>query len=94
MNTDTDQRDLETRIALRLAADALRCMRESLERAAKDIENCEAQFQKVDSLSRKAKILNAAIIRMCTGVINNARIDLAADAQAELHAIAERSGTK
>jgi hypothetical protein len=94
MNTDTDHPDLETRIALRLAADALRCMRESLERAANEIEHFEAQFQKVDSLSRKAKILNAAIIRMCTGVINNARIDLAADAQAELRAIAERMSTQ
>jgi hypothetical protein len=94
MNTDTDHPDLDTRIALRLAADALRCMRESLERATKDIENYEAQFLKADSLGRKAKILNAAIIRICTGVINNARIDLAADAQAELHAIAERLGVE
>jgi dihydroxyacid dehydratase/phosphogluconate dehydratase len=90
MNTDTRHPDLETRIALRHGAHALQYMRESLERAAKDIANCEAQFLASDNLSRKAKILNAAIIRMCTGVINNARIDLAADAQAELHAIAER----
>ena len=83
--------DLETRIALLHGAKALQCMRESLERAAKDIAHCEAQFLEADNLSRKAKVLNKAIIRMCTGVINNARIDLAADAQAELSAIVARA---
>ena len=85
--------DLETRIALRHGANALQCMREALERAAKDIACCEAQFVETDDLSRKAKVLNRAIIRICTGVINNARIDLAADAQAELSAVAYRAET-
>lgn len=83
--------DLDTRIAMRHGAYALQCMREALERAAKEIAHCEAQFLEADDLGRKAKVLNKAIIRMCTGVINNARIDLAADARAELSAISART---
>jgi hypothetical protein len=83
--------DLDTRIALRHGAHSLQCMREAPERAAKDIAHCEALFVEADDLGRKAKVLNKAIIRVCTGVINNARIDLATDAQAELSAIAART---
>ena len=82
--------DLETRIALRHGANALQCMREALERAAKEIARYEGQFAEADDLDKKAKALNRAINHLCTSVMNNARIDLAADAQAELCAIAAR----
>lgn len=92
MTTDAAS-DLDTRIALHHGANALRDMREELERAVKDLARFEAQFLEANDLGRKAKVLNKAIIRMCTGVINNARIDLAADAQAELSVAASRAET-
>ena len=90
MTTKTDT-DLETSIALRHGAQALRCMREALEYAAQEIARYEQQFEKADDLDMKAKTLNWAINYICTSVMNNARIELAAAAQAELHAIAKRA---
>lgn len=82
--------DLETRIALHHGVNALQCMREALERASQEIARYEGQFAEADDLDKKARVLNRAINFLCTGVMNNARIDLAADAQAELGAIAVR----
>jgi hypothetical protein len=91
MNTDINGLDLETHLALRNGADALQCMREAIERAAQEIARYEAQFQESAGLDQKAKVLNWAINHVCTSIMGNARIDLAAGAQAELHALAKRA---
>ena len=91
MNTEINQLDLETRFALRNGADALQCMREAIERAAQEIARYEEQFQNADGLDQKAKVLNWAINHVCTSIMGNARIDLAAGAQAGLHALAKRA---
>ena len=38
----------------------------------------------------KAQVLNCAVAHVCTGVLPNARVDLAASAQAELYALGKR----
>jgi hypothetical protein len=91
MNTEINPPDLETRFALRNGADALQCMREAIERAAQEIARYEEQFQNAESLDQQAKVLNWAINHVCTSIMGNARIDLAASAQAELHTLAKRA---
>jgi hypothetical protein len=91
MNVDINGLDLETHLALRNGADALQCMREAIERAAQEIARYEAHFRNADGLDQKAKVLNWAINHVCTSIMGNARIDLAAGAQAELHALAKRA---
>jgi hypothetical protein len=89
--TDSASPDLETRIALRHGADALTHMREAIERAAQELVRYEGQYHETDRLADKAKVLNWAIQHLCTSIMGNARIDLAADAQAQLHALATRA---
>ena len=91
MNTDINGLDLETHLALRNGADALQYMREAIERAAQEIAHYEAQFQNADGLDQTAKVVNWAINHVCTSIMGNARIDLAAGAQAGLHALAKRA---
>lgn len=91
MNADTARPDLETRIALRHGASALAHMREALEAAALAISRYEEQYREAADLGQNAKVLNWAINHICTSIMPNARIDLAAGAQAELHAIALRT---
>ncbi len=66
-------------------------MREAIERAAQEIARYEVQFQEATDLGQKAKVLNWAINHLCTSIMPNARIDLAAGAQAELHALGLRA---
>lgn len=91
MNTNINGLDLETHLALRNGAEALHCMREAIERAAQEIARYEAHFQNADDLDQKAKVLNWAINHVCSSIMGNARIDLAAGAQAELYALAKRA---
>ncbi|TXI47130.1 MAG: hypothetical protein E6Q50_14450 [Lysobacter sp.] len=91
MNTDTSRPDLETRNALRHGASALAHMREALEAAALAISRYEEQYREAADLGQNTKVLNWAINHVCTSVLGNVRIDLAADAQAELNAIAKRT---
>ncbi len=90
MNTEINRLDLETHFALRNGAEALQCMRTAIERAAQEIARYEVQFQEAAGFDQKANVLNWAINHICTSIMGNARIDLAAGAQAELHAIAMR----
>ena len=81
---------LDTRIAIERGADALSIMRKAIDRAELELERYEAQYAKVSSPAEKARILNRAILHVCSSVIPNARIEFAADAQAELHAVAAK----
>ena len=90
MNTDVDPLAFETHIALRHGACALREMRSALEHAARKLMEYEERYDEMDGLLDKAQVLNWALAHVCTGVMANARIDLAASAQAELHALGKR----
>jgi hypothetical protein len=80
---------LDTRIAIERGAEALRLMRQALQRADQELERYEAQFVKVSNPAEKARILHRAILQVCANVLPNARIECAADAQAELLAVAQ-----
>lgn len=90
MITDIDSNHFETHVALRNGASALREMRLALEYAAQKLAEYEARFEGMEGLLDKAQVLNFALAHVCTGVMPNARIDLAANAQAELYALAKR----
>ncbi len=81
---------LDTRIAIERGADAISIMRKAMDRAELELERYEAQYAKVSNPAEKARILNRAILHVCSSILPNARIDLAADAQAELQAIAAK----
>ncbi len=79
---------LDTRIAIERGADSLTLIGTALQRGADEIARYEAQYVKVSSPAEKARILNRAILHVCSNVIPNARIEYAADAQADLQAVA------
>jgi hypothetical protein len=89
MNTTLDQHQLEMRIALRHGASALQQMREAHERAVQEIARYEAHFNDATGLDEKANVLNWALTYVCTSVMPNACVNLVADAQAELRALAK-----
>ena len=90
MTTDIDPRQFENRVASRNGASALREMRLALEYAAQKLLEYEARYEGMEGLLDKAQVLNCAVAYLCTGVMPNARIDLAASAQAELYALGKR----
>lgn len=90
MNTEIDSNHFETHVALRNRASALREMRLALEYAAQKLVEYEARYEGMEGLLDKAQVLNCAVAHVCTGVMPNARIDLAASAQAELYALGKR----
>lgn len=90
MTTDIDPLAFETKSALRNGASALKEMRSALEHATRKLQEYEEDYDAARGLLDKARILNWALAHVCTSVITNARIDLAACAQAELHALGQR----
>ncbi|MFZ5635832.1 MAG: hypothetical protein ACOY82_04525 [Pseudomonadota bacterium] len=90
MTTDIDPLAFETNIALRNGACALKEMRSALEHAMRKLLEYEEDYDTAVGLLDKARVLNWALAHVCTSVITNARIDLAASAQAELHALGQR----
>lgn len=79
---------LDIRIAIKRGSQRLELIREALLRGADEMARYEAQYAEVSSPAEKARILNRAIGHACGSILPNARIELAADAQAELQAIA------
>lgn len=90
MTIEIDPIQFETRVASRNGASALREMRLALEYAAQKLVEYEARYEGMEGLLDKAQVLNCAVAHICTGVMPNARIDLVANAQAELYALAKR----
>ena len=90
MNTMIDERELERRIAIQKGTDALKQLRAAFDRASQDLAAYESRYQQADTLQDKAQVLNWALNLVSTGVLPNARLDLTACAQAELHAIVKR----
>lgn len=93
MTIDIDPLAFETQIAVRNGASALREMRSALEHATRKLLQYEEDFDSAAGLLDKARVLNWALAHVCTSVMTNARIDLAASAQAELHALGLRVDT-
>lgn len=79
---------LDIRIAIERGGESLELIRKALLRGAQEIERYEAQYMDTSDLAELARILNRAIGHACSSILPNARIELAADAQAELQAIA------
>ena len=92
MNMMIDENELERRIAIQKGADALKQLRAAFDRASRDLAQYESRYEEVDGLKDKAQVLNWALNLVSTGILPNARLDLTACAQAELHAIAKREG--
>jgi uncharacterized protein (DUF58 family) len=88
MNMMIDEHELERRIAIQKGTDALKQLRAAFDRASRDLAQYEARYEQADALQDKAQVLNWALNLVSTGVLPNARLDLTACAQAELHAIA------
>lgn len=90
MTTEIDPNQFEIHVASRNGASALREMRLALEYAAEKLMEYEARYEGMEGLLDKAQVLNCALAHVCTGLMPNARIDLAANAQAELYALGKR----
>lgn len=88
MSIDIDEQAFNTRRAITQGEDALTNIRQALEHALHEIERCQTRYQAAP-LHEKPRVLNHALSTACTWAIVNARIGLAADAQAALHAIAK-----
>ena len=85
-----DEHEIERRIAIQTGADALARLRTAFDRASRDLAQYESRYEQVEDIEGKAQVLNWALNLVSTGVLPNARLDLTAYAQAELHAIAKR----
>ena len=92
MNAMIDEIELERRIAIQKGTDALKHLRAAFDRASQDLAAYESRYEQVEDLESKALVLIWALSLVSTGVLPNARLDLTACAQAELHAIAKRKG--
>ncbi len=90
MSTEFDEHAFNTRRAITQGEDALINIQQALEYALREIERCQARYQAAP-LHEKSRVVNHALSTVCTWATVNARIGLAADAQAELHAIAQNS---
>ena len=90
MNMEFDEHAFNTRRAITQGEEALINIRQALEHAMREIERCQARYQTA-TLQEKPRIVNHALSTVCTWATVNARIGLAADAQAELHAIASKT---
>ena len=90
MSSEFDEHAFNTRRAITQGEDALTNIKHALEHALREIERCQARYQAAPLLE-KSRVLNHALSTACTWAIVNARIGLAADAQAEQHAIAQNA---
>jgi hypothetical protein len=82
---------LDTRIAIERGGESLTLIRNAFVRGAQAIARYEAQYMETSDPAELARILNWAILHASSSVLPNARIELAADAQAELMAVAAKA---
>jgi hypothetical protein len=66
------------------ASEALETAYCTLMRAAQELESYKAKLEQADTHQQKAAIINWAINYLVTGIYPNIRIDLLANAQADL----------
>ncbi len=83
-NLDT----LHQEMARRNGRDALVTARETLSRAIQEIDSYLAQFDGAQDDKARSRVINWAIHHLVCNIQPNLRIDLMADAQAELNKIA------
>lgn len=88
-----DTTDHQTRSAIRDCAEALHHMRIAFERAAEELARYAQRYESAEGLRDKANVLNWAIGYAAGSPGSNLRVDIAANAQAKLHAIAQSALT-
>jgi hypothetical protein len=88
MNTPINEQAIETRRAIQHGEEALANIRQSLDNAMREIMRSQERYPDA-TLEEKARIVNHALSTICAWATVNARLGLAADAQAELFAAAK-----
>lgn len=81
MNTP---REFQTQHAERRAREALAQARSTLERALRELDRYTSRFEEAESLRDKADVMNRTLNELACNITPNLRLDLIADAQAEL----------
>jgi hypothetical protein len=92
MSHELNEHTLATRRAVAHGEGALTNIRQALENALRELERCELRYQAA-TLAEKPGVLNHALTAICPWVTINARLGLAAEAQAALFAIAQQEAT-
>jgi hypothetical protein len=90
MTSPIDEQEFETRRAVQHGEEALVNIRQALEFALRDVVRSQERYPSA-TLDEKARIVNHALSTTCIWVTVNARLGLAADAQAKLHAAARQT---
>ena len=83
--------DIETRIAIDRGADTLDIIRKALLRAAHDVAQLQARYAETDSPGQMAGLVSESIEMMAGNLLPSLRLDLAANALAELATAAARA---
>jgi hypothetical protein len=76
--------EFQTQYAEQKGREAIAQARATLERALRELESYGERYDSTDSLRDKANALNWTLNYLATGITPNLRLDLIADAQAEL----------
>ncbi len=92
MNAPFDDHAFVTRRAVCQGEDALANIKQALDFATREIVRSQERYPDA-TLEEKARIVNHALSTICTWATVNARLGLAADAQAALYAAAIQSPT-
>lgn len=80
----TTPAEFQAHYAEQRGREAIAQARATLERALREIDSYAERYDSADALRDKTKVLNWTLNYLATGVTPNLRLDLIADAQAEL----------
>ena len=80
----TTQAEFQTRYAEQNGREAIAQARATLERALREIDSYSERYASAETLRDKANALNWTLNYLVTGITPNLRLDLIANAQAEL----------
>ena len=93
MTSSIDEQEFETRRAVRHGEEALANIRQALEFALREVARSQERYPSA-TLEEKARIVNHTLSTACTWATVNARLGLAADAQAALHVAARQAAAE
>ena len=79
-----NRREMMTEQAERMAREALADPRSTLERALRELDRYAEQLDAAETLSEKAKVMNWVLNYLASGITPNLRLNMIANAQAEL----------
>ena len=83
------KRDYLIDAAQRNAREALAQARSTLERALRELDRYTSRFEEAESLRDKADVMNWTLNELACNITPNLRLDLIANAQAELASVAK-----